>query len=612
MLLYYVVVMNMKLVLIIDAPPMFREFLKEKLTEENIRVETSQGNRDAFTKMLSLLPDLVILDIENSVDDMSEFLEKKSKDINAAKIPIIISGPRIELESAGDLVKYGMLKYFTKPIKFDVFFESIGRVLKAAFLMDTTPCLLELHMNGNLIFIEISAGLNREKIAILKYKLTELIDANALNAPKIILMMSNLKLSFIDMTNLEFLFDTVTSDRRIQKKDVKILSLDSFVKEFIKGHENYSGIKVSESLLDIANSFITTGYATDIYDAISEKILSSTDKRYEGSVEIKFRSDSMNVQSQFPEEDSKKSKKSKASDTKLLRIALVDDNYKVRKFIESALSELDAECAHFDRGSDFEATINSGNYDLVILDIFIPGLSGFGILEALRTKKKSLPVIVYSKVNKKDDVSQAMNLGAKKYLEKPQSANKILSAVKEILGDKINAILNKKAGGILKKDNAQTNDKLIKVAFVNSSYKIRKFLESAISELNAKCSHFSKGFDFNASAKVETYDLVFLDITIPDFSGFEILTNLRNKEKSAQIPVIVYTDSASKEDMEKAASLGVKNYLVRPQTANVILSTAKEILHDKISGILNAKVKEMLQAQNPEPEIEELQAQNWN
>ena len=64
-----------KQVLIIDATPMFREFLTEKLTEEKIEVETAQGHRDAVIKIANDLPDLIILDIETSIDDMQEFLD---------------------------------------------------------------------------------------------------------------------------------------------------------------------------------------------------------------------------------------------------------------------------------------------------------------------------------------------------------------------------------------------------------------------------------------------------------------------------------------------------------------------------------------------------------
>ena len=64
---------NMKQVLIIDASPMFREFLKEKLTAEKVSVEIAKGKRDAFTKLISTLPDLVIIDVEESMEDLIDF-----------------------------------------------------------------------------------------------------------------------------------------------------------------------------------------------------------------------------------------------------------------------------------------------------------------------------------------------------------------------------------------------------------------------------------------------------------------------------------------------------------------------------------------------------------
>ena len=119
----------MKQVLIIDASPLFREFLKEKLTAERVGVEVVQGKRDAFTKLISILPDLAILDITDSFEDLMEFLDKKQRDPNAKSIPIIISGPLIAREKIAMLAQFGVVKYFTKPIKFDIFFESIGRRL---------------------------------------------------------------------------------------------------------------------------------------------------------------------------------------------------------------------------------------------------------------------------------------------------------------------------------------------------------------------------------------------------------------------------------------------------------------------------------------------------
>ena len=56
----------MKRVLIVDASPIFKEFLKEKFSEEKIEVFFSEEQRDSITKMVSILPDLVILNINDN------------------------------------------------------------------------------------------------------------------------------------------------------------------------------------------------------------------------------------------------------------------------------------------------------------------------------------------------------------------------------------------------------------------------------------------------------------------------------------------------------------------------------------------------------------------
>ena len=149
----------MKKVLIIDSHPLFREFLKQKLYDDKIEVVLSQVGRDAYTRTISILPNLIILDMSEDRLDEMEFLEKKAADINTSRIPIIVIGPDIDKTNIAALAKYGVIKYFAKPIQFDIFFEAIGDVLHNQLSLDTTPCVLDLHRNGNIIFIEIAQGL---------------------------------------------------------------------------------------------------------------------------------------------------------------------------------------------------------------------------------------------------------------------------------------------------------------------------------------------------------------------------------------------------------------------------------------------------------------------
>lgn len=412
----------MKRVLIVDAPPLFREYLKDKLVNEKITVDCASGSRDAFTKMISTLPDLMIVDAPDVLGDLFEFLETKRKDPNAAKIPVILTGPVLNRESIAKLPYYNVIKYFNKPIKFDVFFESIGKILRIALSIDTTPSILELHLNDNIIFIEIAQGLNREKIALLKYKLTEMIDGNKLNKPKVVIMLTDLKLTFVDGANLEFLFDNVIADERILPKNVKILSFDTFTKELIDGHPAYTGMEVVENLSSVLSSLVEG--VGDVAETITDRILSATDDTSEGSVQMRFYAESGVADVEEEQE---------RGDSSLISVAIVDDDQITRNLLKAAFQQHQVDSELFDSGLDFLVSTKHKTFDLVILDIFMPGVSGLDILTTLRQNKYPSPVIIYSSATQRDAVIQALSLGAKSFIAKPMKPEIIVQKALEVL-----------------------------------------------------------------------------------------------------------------------------------------------------------------------------------
>jgi DNA-binding response OmpR family regulator len=415
---------SMKNVIIIDASPLFREFLKDKLSTEKVSVSIAQGKRDAFTKMISTLPDLIILDVQDSFEDLLDFLEKKYNDPNASRIPIIAAGPLVERSKIAVLAQFGVIKYFTKPIKFDILFESIGHILKLSFSMDVTPCVLDIHRNGNIIFIEVAQGLNREKLALLKYKLAEMIENEGMENSKIILMMTNLDLSFVDGSNLELLLDNILANPKIQTKNVKVLSFSSFTRELISGHPRYSGIEVATNLSNVLNSLVDSSTFSSMSDLITDKILTPDGEQMQGSIETRFYSDTGVIQDDDVSGN-------------VLRIALVDDDMVILKLLENSFKSIGATCDLYNNSTEFVTGIHKHKYDLVILDIFMPGISGFDILKRLQESNSDIPIIIYSQATQKEAVVKALSLGAKRYLVKPQKPEVIIQKSIELLHGKI-------------------------------------------------------------------------------------------------------------------------------------------------------------------------------
>ncbi|HEY1987743.1 MAG TPA: response regulator transcription factor [Terracidiphilus sp.] len=117
---------------------------------------------------------------------------------------------------------------------------------------------------------------------------------------------------------------------------------------------------------------------------------------------------------------------------KTLSLLLVDDDAELcgmmREFLGQSGHRLD--CAY--NGREGLATALAGAYDLVILDVMLPALDGFSVLQQLR-RRKDLPVIMLTARVQQQDRIQGLNAGADDYLPKPFDPDELLARIKAVL-----------------------------------------------------------------------------------------------------------------------------------------------------------------------------------
>lgn len=409
----------MKQVLVIDAPAAFRDFLKAKLQDEDVVVETAECKRDAFTRVLSLLPDVIIIDADKSIPNLIAFMQNKAKDPNAASIPVIVIGKPLNAQYAALFARLNILKYFNKPTKFDILFSFLSSILHISCYMDTTESIVDIHLNKDIIMIEIARGLNRDKIALLKYNVNELIDANSIVMPKLVLILTGIDMSYRDGINLEYLIDTLLDGNRIHKKNFKILSLDSFTADFIAGHERYAGIEIVTNLTNILNSLTETKNFSSVQDVITQNILSSTNTDTSADVETHF-----GGQKQPAPQNAKRT---------AYKIAVVDDDPIAAQSLKTILASIHAECDVYLSGRAFIDAVQQKSYDLVFLDLIMPELTGFDILTMLKAQEYAAPVIVCSADTERADIQKALSRGARQFITKPLKNSVVLTKVLECL-----------------------------------------------------------------------------------------------------------------------------------------------------------------------------------
>ncbi len=119
----------------------------------------------------------------------------------------------------------------------------------------------------------------------------------------------------------------------------------------------------------------------------------------------------------------------------MIKILIADDHAVVRKGVRHILSELPDDVTANEAGDSYEVidNIRKNDYDLVLLDIAMPGKDGLEVLKQIKTKKPKLPVLILSMFPEEQFALRALKSGASGYLTKESIPEELLKAVQKIL-----------------------------------------------------------------------------------------------------------------------------------------------------------------------------------
>jgi len=117
------------------------------------------------------------------------------------------------------------------------------------------------------------------------------------------------------------------------------------------------------------------------------------------------------------------------------RILIVEDEEKLARFIELELSHEGYEVEKTGDGRDGLELLQSGRFDLCLLDIMLPGLNGMEILRRLR-KTSDMPVILLTARDAVMDKVAGLDMGAQDYITKPFAIEELLARIRAALRDR--------------------------------------------------------------------------------------------------------------------------------------------------------------------------------
>lgn len=127
-----------------------------------------------------------------------------------------------------------------------------------------------------------------------------------------------------------------------------------------------------------------------------------------------------------------------------MNVLFVEDEIKIANFVRAGLKEQGFVVDYCDNGDDGYSQAIYNNYDVIVLDIMVPGKDGLAILKQLRQSGRNVPVILLTARNELDDRLQGLNLGADDYIAKPffveELVARIHAVVRRSVGDRQNLL----------------------------------------------------------------------------------------------------------------------------------------------------------------------------
>ncbi len=114
------------------------------------------------------------------------------------------------------------------------------------------------------------------------------------------------------------------------------------------------------------------------------------------------------------------------------KVLIVEDNADIARLVALHLRDLQCECEICGDGAVALARARDGRYDLVVLDLMLPGLDGLSICTELRRQGRHLPILMLTAKSSETDRVVGLELGADDYLTKPFSVSELVARVKAL------------------------------------------------------------------------------------------------------------------------------------------------------------------------------------
>ncbi len=262
----------------------------------------------------------------------------------------------------------------------------------------------------------------------------------------------------------------------------------------------------------------------------------------------------------------------------MAKILIVEDNMINMEMANELLQEAGHLIIKAENATDGLMFAKTKKPDLILMDLDLPEMDGLTATKIIRQDAitKEIPVIAFTAMVMQSDKEKAFGAGCNGFISKPIDISNFTLNIENFLKTSHKQKLLKNPAEILSSElhlfnsaeNTKIKNKLLykwhKVLIVDDNPMNTEILKEILEQIGQSSAIAYNGEKALELIEKEKFDLILLDIMMPDMSGFDVIKILKSKEKIKDIPVIFISALNETDTIVKGFDFGSSDYITKP------------------------------------------------
>ena len=211
---------------------------------------------------------------------------------------------------------------------------------------------------------------------------------------------------------------------------------------------------------------------------------------------------------------------------------------------------------------------NGEHFDLAILDLQMPGMDGIRLTREIRNirAEKSLPIILLTSLGRREIGADDLDFAA--YLTKPLKPSALYDALAGIFGkDAASPAVKSEAAsqpGRSAIDSDLGRRHPLRILLAEDNAVNQKLALRILEQMGYRADVASNGIEAIQSIERQTYDVILMDVQMPDMDGLDATRHIRKLTDVSQPHIVAMTANALEGDREACLAAGMNDYVSKP------------------------------------------------